>query len=203
MSIRSHRLLLPALAAALLAGVAGAQPMPHERGGPMDRGPMAGPMDRGPMDRGPMGGRPGPGNARSARDYVMQAGAGDLFERTSSETVLATTRDREVRRFARMMIADHSASARKLKTAAMRSDLRVPPPMLNPDQRRMIDDLRRARGRDRDRVYLDQQRMAHDAALALHRDYARSGDAPALRRAADEIVPVVRSHIDMLRSMRR
>ena len=134
--------------------------------------------------------------------FVAKAGASDLYERQSSQIVLASTRDPEVRRFASEMIRDHTKSTQMVKKAAMRSGLHPRPPMLEPRQRRMLADLRHARGRDRDRAYLDQQRQAHAEALSLMQDYASTGSAPALRRAAGNIAPVVQHHIDMLSHMR-
>jgi putative membrane protein len=66
----------------------------------------------------------------------------------------------------------------------------------------MLADLRHARGRARDRTYLDQQRQAHAEALSLMQDYAATGSARPLRRAAGDIAPVVQHHIDMLSHMR-
>jgi putative membrane protein len=133
--------------------------------------------------------------------FVAKAGASDLYERQSSQLVLASTRDSDVRRFASEMVRDHTKSTQMVKSAALRSHLHPKPPALEPKQRQMLADLRRARGRDRDRAYLDQQRQAHAEALSLMQDYASSGSAPALRKAASDIAPVVQHHIDMLSHM--
>lgn len=133
--------------------------------------------------------------------FVAKAGAGDLYERMASETVLGGTRNPDIRRFARMMIADHGKSTQMVKSAARRAGLHPQPPRLEPKQRRMIADLRRLRGRDRDLAYIDQQKQAHAETLSLMQDYAATGTAPPLRRAAGDIVPVVQHHIDMLNGM--
>jgi len=106
-----------------------------------------------------------------------------------------------VRKFANMMLMDHTKSTNMVKSAAMRSGLHPKPPMLEPKQRAMLADLRHARGRERDRAYVDQQKMAHQEALALHRDYAATGSVRALRGVAGNIVPVVEHHIMMLDRM--
>lgn len=134
--------------------------------------------------------------------YVMKAGAGDLYEKRSSTIVLRTTRDPAVRRFAQMMIRDHTRSTAVVKAAAMRAGIRPGPVAMDGQQLRWLADLRRAHGFDRDRLYLRQQREAHRDALQLHRDYADSGSVPSLRAAAARIVPVIRKHIDMLQAIR-
>ena len=133
--------------------------------------------------------------------FLAKAGASDLYERTASIIVLAGTRNPDVRRFARMMVADHGKSTAMVKAAATRSGLHPKPPTLEPAQRKMIADLRHANGAERDRIYIDQQEAAHADALSLMQDYAATGAAPALRRAAGNIVPVVQHHIDMLNSL--
>lgn len=139
--------------------------------------------------------------ATSPTDYVKKAGASDLYERQSSEIVLQSTRDAQVRDFARMMIQHHGKSTADVKIAAARARVRVPPPMLMPAQAQMVRELRAADGAARDGVYLRQQRMAHDQALALHRGYAADGTSAPLKQAAGMIAPVVQQHIAMLQRM--
>jgi putative membrane protein len=134
--------------------------------------------------------------------FLAKAGASDLYERQASKLVLSSTRDPRVRRFASEMVRDHTKSTQMVKAAAMRSGLHPRPPMLDGRMRHMLADLRHARGRGRDHMYLDQQRGAHADALNLMQDYASTGSTPALRRAAGNIVPVVKHHIDMLNGMR-
>ncbi len=134
-------------------------------------------------------------------DYVKMAGASDLYERQSSELVLQSTRNPEVRRFANMMIAHHRKSTADVTAAAKRARVAIAPPMLMPPQAEMIAQLRAAQGTARDTAYLTQQRTAHDQALALHQGYARDGSAAPLKAAAAKIVPVVSSHIAMLKRM--
>jgi putative membrane protein len=65
-------------------------------------------------------------------EYVMAAGASDLYERTSSQIVLETTTDPRVRSFAEMMIQHHTKSTADVAAAARRSRVRVTPPRLMP-----------------------------------------------------------------------
>lgn len=137
----------------------------------------------------------------SAGKYVMTAGAGDLYERTSSQVVMETTRDPRVREFAQMMLKAHSQSTAEVKAAAGRAGLKPKPPMLTALQSEMIAQLRAETGAARDAAYVAQQKAAHNAALNVQKAYAMEGTAPALRRAAQGIVPVVEHHIAMLKAM--
>jgi putative membrane protein len=133
--------------------------------------------------------------------YVAAAGAGDLYERTSSEMVLKTTHNARVREFAQIMIAQHTTSSAIVMAAAKRAHLAAKPPHLSPDQQQMITALHRATGDRRDQIYLAEQKTAHDQALSLHGTYAATGSSLPLRAAAAKIKPVVERHIAMLEAM--
>jgi putative membrane protein len=151
---------------------------------------------------GPMGHPPVPGRGMAAPTpvYLMKAGASDLFERQEGQ-LMSSSRNPAVARFARQMVRDHSNSTAMVKAAAIRAGLHPRPPMLDGDMRRNLAALRAARGRDRDRLYVMQQKQAHQDALMLHQGYANGGDVPALRNVAGKIVPVVQHHIAMLDRM--
>jgi putative membrane protein len=149
--------------------------------------------------RGPQP-RPGQGMAVPTPVYLMKAGASDLFERQSGQ-LLSTSRNPGIARFAREMVRDHTNSTAMVKAAAVRSGLHPRPPVLDGDMSRDLAALRAARGRDRDRLYVMQQKKTHQDALMLQQGYAAAGDNPALRGAAGKIVPVVQHHIAMLDRM--
>ncbi|MEH3041763.1 MAG: DUF4142 domain-containing protein [Sphingomonas paucimobilis] len=133
--------------------------------------------------------------------YVAKAGASDLYERTSSQMVLQSTKDAKIRDFATMMLRDHAKSTADVKRAATASRVAVPAPKLEPAQAQMVAELRRATGAQRDRLYVTQQRTAHQQALALHSGYARNGTAAPLKTVAAATAPVVQHHIEMLQGM--
>lgn len=136
-----------------------------------------------------------------ATTYVTKAGASDLYERTSSQLVLQSTRDPKVREFATMMIRDHQKSTADVKKAAAAARVRVPAAKLEPAQAQMVAELRSKTGADRDRTYVTQQRTAHQQALALHSGYAQGGTAAPLKAVAAATAPVVQHHIEMLQGM--
>jgi putative membrane protein len=133
--------------------------------------------------------------------YLARAGAGDMFEIESSKVLLEKSKNSKVRDFAQMMVKAHEESTAKVKAAAGQAKLSVAPPMLASDQQAMLDEIKAASADTIDAVYVRNQKAAHDAALALHEGYARSGDTPALKKAAGEIAPVVKAHIAHLANL--
>ena len=139
--------------------------------------------------------------AMSPKEYIATAGASDLFERQSSQLVADSTSDAKLKAFAREMITAHTKSTAMVKAAAAKAHIAVAPPMLTPAQQEMMAQLQAVTGPDRDALYVAQQRTAHGQALSVQQAYAAGGTVPSLRAAAAGIVPVVKHHIAMLRTM--
>jgi putative membrane protein len=135
-----------------------------------------------------------PATPVDAAGYIAKAGAGDMWEIESSKALLAKSTNANVKAFAQMMIDNHGKSTAKVKAAAVEAKIDVAAPKLDVDQQKRLDEIKAADAAAIDAVYLAHQAAAHDAALALHRNYAASGDSASLKRAASEIVPVVEAH---------
>lgn len=140
---------------------------------------------------------------RPAIVYVAKAGAADLYEIESSRLALRRARRPEVREFAQMLIADHTRTSAEVMAAARADGLRPAPPMLEPSQRTMIRQLSRVGAGGFDRAYMNQQVVAHQQALTLHRNYARRGVGNDLRRVAGAAVPVIEGHLAQARRLAR
>lgn len=138
-----------------------------------------------------------------AATFVAKAGASDLYEIQSSQIAMRRSRDPRVRAMASMLVRDHRRTTAQVAAAARAAGLRPRPPMLEPQQRMMINQLNRAPARNFDQIYLSQQIPAHEEALGMIRDYAANGSAPTLRRAAAGAVPIVEHHLAEARHLRR
>lgn len=174
------RLLLAASAAAALLAACGG--MPTGAAAPIAQAAMA-------------------QSAPSAMDFVKMAGASDQYEIQSSQLVLQTTQDADLRRFAEMMIEHHTMTTQTVVQAAQAEGMTPAPPMLDAPKADMIRQLQAANGTARDDLYKQQQVMAHREALMLHASYAKNGEAPALKAAAAAAVPIVSRHYNAIVKM--
>jgi len=138
---------------------------------------------------------------REAQAYLFHAGAGDVFEITSSMVLLNKSSNPQVRNYASMLIDHHTRTTNLALANAKAAGIMPPPPELSPMQKSMIGQLHAANPAAIDRLYLQQQVPAHQQALALQSGYARSGDAPSLRQTAQGAVPIVQAHLDQARQM--
>jgi putative membrane protein len=140
-------------------------------------------------------------NPTDPASFVKKAGAGDMFEIESSKAVLAKSNNADVKKFAQMMIDHHTRASEKLMAAAKEAKVSSEAPKMDAMQQSMVDDIKNADASGVDAVYLRHQETAHNAALALHQNFAANGTNDSLKKAADEMVGVVKSHINELQKM--
>ena len=134
----------------------------------------------------------------TAPTYVAMAASSDTYEIQSSKLALAHAANPDVRNFAQMMVSDHANTTAAVMAAAKQASVGNPGGP-NPKHTSMLKQLRETGHAHMERVYVDQQVMAHEEALALHSGYAAQGDNPGLRAAAAQAVPIVQRHLDEIR----
>jgi putative membrane protein len=141
-------------------------------------------------------------NPLMAPGYLAQAASSDQFEIQSAQLAQQASQNPAVQQFAGMLITDHTQSTQMLMAAAQAAHVPAPPPTILPAQQAMLDQLRAAgTGPAFDQAFQQVQIQAHQNALQLHQNYAQSGDVPALRQTAAQIVPVIQKHLQMAQAL--
>ena len=139
----------------------------------------------------------------SGQEFVDRAAKSDAFEIAAAKLAVTNGASPKVKTFAQEMIAAHTLSTDKIKAAARHAASSIiPDPTLTEDQKEALDKLGKLTGADFDREYLSGQIDAHEKALSLMRDYAKHGDVPSLKSAAEGIAPVVQKHLDEARALK-
>ena len=146
---------------------------------------------------------PPPEAMTQAMPYVMAAGMSDLYEINSSQIALQKSQNPKIRKFAQMLINDHTKTTAATMKAAQKAGLNPPPPMLDAGTQASITELQNASPADFDRLYIGQQIPAHRAAFGLHSHYANAGDQSALRSTARKAIAPVSHHLDMANKLQK
>ncbi|HEY8570935.1 DUF4142 domain-containing protein [Phenylobacterium sp.] len=134
--------------------------------------------------------------------YLAEAARADMYEIQAGELAQSKGSAAGVRQFGAMMVRDHTTTTQQLMQAVMSSGASPPPPPpLDARRAGLLRALRGASGAGFDRLYAQQQLMAHQEALALHQGYAQGGDNAALRATAAQIVPAVQQHLQHVQHM--
>ena len=137
-----------------------------------------------------------PAHIASARRYIRRTTISNVYEVVAARIALRRSRTPEVRDFANRMMDEHRQAVAIITQASAQAGL-PQRPMLDRTHRAMLNRLRRVPDSDFDRVYMNQQLVAHMNAAAVQEGYLRDGDNPALLQAAAQLRPIVQQHLDM------
>ncbi|MER9364924.1 DUF4142 domain-containing protein [Mesorhizobium sp. M0518] len=135
-------------------------------------------------------------SAETAQDFVTKAAIGGMFEVQSSKVAQDKLQDRTLKDFAQKMISDHGAANGKLETIAGEQKLQVPSD-LDAAHKSEVDKLQSAAA-PVDAPYADMQKAAHADAVSLFESYAKDGDNAALKSFANETLPTLKMHQEMI-----
>lgn len=146
---------------------------------------------------------PTPVAASAAQAFANAAAASDAFEIATSQAALSKSTSASVKTYAQKMIDAHTASTAKLKTAAAEATPALTPdPTLNPEQQQKLDQLKALNGTAFDQAYIAEQATGHQQTLDTLKAYAATGDTPALKTFATNLVPVVTAHLNMVKGLK-
>ena len=134
--------------------------------------------------------------ADNAQDFVNKAAIGGMFEVDSSKVAEDKVTDKSVKDFAQKMIDDHGAANAKLESIAGEQKLKVPSE-LDAQHKAELDKLQQAKA-PVDQPYVEMQRSAHTDAVGLFEAYAKDGDNAQLKSFAQETLPTLKMHKDMI-----
>ena len=134
--------------------------------------------------------------------YVAMAASSDMYEIQSGQLAASRAQNAAVRSFGQMLVAHHTDTTQQLTAAAQASGAPMPAGML-PLHAELLSRLQAQSGAEFDRTFKMQQVMAHEMALALHRNYASNGDTPALRTVAAAATPIIQQHLTQARQLPR
>jgi putative membrane protein len=143
------------------------------------------------------------GAAMPTTEFASTMAASDMFEIESSRVALQKAQSPEVKKFAKMMVDMHTQSSAKLKAlAASQTPPIVLPAILPNDKKAIIGKLQSTAAGDFDAAYMQEQITAHQNSLGMLRGFVANGDHAAMKQLADEMIPIVSSHLEMARSMK-
>ena len=131
----------------------------------------------------------------SAADFVKEAANSDMFEIQSSQVAADKIKDGKIHDFAQRMIRDHTQSSEKLKAAAKGQTV---PTSLDAEHAQKLQQLKQASGDDFARSYVQMQVEGHQKAVSLFDSYAQHGDNAELKQFAQQTLPTLREHLQMI-----
>jgi putative membrane protein len=147
-------------------------------------------------------GLPAPGQANvQDRLFIKLLGMGNAGEMEAGRLADARASNQAVKAFARKMVEDHGAAARKLSAAARPLDVVVPLEP-DPDQKAARARLEALEGQAFDVAYLDAQLVDHQKAVTLLEWVISNGQDAGIQAFAKETLFQVQGHLLHVQALR-
>jgi len=141
-----------------------------------------------------------PQNAKMDVKFVQGATSGGLLEVKSSELALKKSVSADVKKFAQLMVDDHTKAHKELLALLKRKGIE-PPNDLMPLHQAMLDRLTKAAAGGFDKEYWTSQLAAHEEAVALFEAEAKNGQDVDLKAFATKTLPTLKEHLKMVQDM--
>ncbi|HTJ89059.1 MAG TPA: DUF4142 domain-containing protein [Acidocella sp.] len=107
-----------------------------------------------------------------------------------------------VQKIGARMVADHTKINQQLTSLAQTMGITVPSSTTNA-QAAQLAQLKETSGASFDRLYLRDQRRAHERAIKLFRTQAESGTDPDLKKFAAANLPTLQEHLQMIEAAQK
>lgn len=101
----------------------------------------------------------------------------------------------DVKKYAAMMIKDHTAAADTLKVIAAKKNLTLPAD-LSSDSQQAIADLQKKTGKDFDKAYMKMMVDDHKKVISAFEDEQKNGSDADIRAFADNTLHTLHHHLD-------
>ena len=145
---------------------------------------------------------PQAGLSDKSASALRTAASSNLFEIESGRLALARSQSGVIKEFADRMVDDHTRAANRARQVLSEMGASLPPLMLEPSHQQKLDALKAVDNPRFDKAYVEAQYTEHVEAIALVREYARSGDSERLKALAAEALPVLQSHLEHVTRLR-
>jgi putative membrane protein len=141
------------------------------------------------------------GIAPKTEDYfIKEAAMSDMLEIEAAK-IAQQKGNADEKRFAEMMIADHTKTSSELKSAVPANLKAAIPASLDDSSQKRLAKLRDAKPEDFAAEYDSMQVSAHKDAVSLFERYAKGGDNAGLKDWANKTLPALQHHLEMAQAL--
>lgn len=132
--------------------------------------------------------------------FVQSAAQSNIYEIGASRLAVESAQSQEVKDFAQKIIDDHTKSTAQL--IQVTQDLGIRPTADNTDaQQLMLNYLGTLEGAEFETAYLEQQVVAHEAAVGLFEIALATVQEQQLKAFAKQTLPVLEEHLQMAQEL--
>ena len=140
--------------------------------------------------------------AASDSAFAMKAAQANMAEVELGKLALQKTMSDDVKKFAQMMVDDHSKALDELKGVAGTKNITLPT-AIDAEHKKLSDRLSKLSGAGFDREYMQAMVDGHRKVAADVRKESQSGADPDLKAWAGKALPTVEAHLKQAETVNR
>jgi len=142
------------------------------------------------------------GIAPKTEDFIKEVAMSDMTEIESAK-IAQQKGNAEEKKFAEMMVTDHTKTSTELKSMIPDNLKAALPTSLDDASQKKIAKLRDAKPEDFTSEYDSMQASAHKDAVSLFERYANGGEDAKLNEWAGKTLPALKHHLEMAQALDR
>ena len=132
--------------------------------------------------------------------FYATAARGGMAEVELSKVAQTKASNSEVKKFAQMMVADHTKANAELKSVAGKKSVDLPADLATAD-RAALEELNGLSGAQFDRTYVNAMVDAHETDVQLFEDQAGDDSDPEAKAFAAKTLPTLQKHLEMIKGI--
>ena len=137
----------------------------------------------------------------SDQQFVVFAAQTDMVEANLGQWGTTVAASQAVKDYAAMLAADHTQDYKALSKIAQQENLQLPQ-AIDPDHNKaMIGPFHKLKNAAFDHRYIADMVAGHRKAIAVYEKEVKTASSPALKKYAQEALPVLHKHLDGARKL--
>jgi putative membrane protein len=133
-------------------------------------------------------------------DFIKEVATSDILEIEAAK-IAQQKGNAEEKKFAEMMVTDHSKTSSELKQMVPPDMKSAVPTALDDSSRNKLDKLRDTKPENFAAEYDPMQVSAHKDAVSLFERYAKGGENASLKDWAGKTLPALQHHLEMAQAL--
>jgi putative membrane protein len=133
--------------------------------------------------------------------FVTTAAADGMAEVNAANMALQKSTNAGVKKFATMMVTDHTKAGDELAAIAKTKNITLPTTPTD-DQKKMADDMAKMNGKDFDKDYVNAMVDGHEKAVKLFEDASTNCKDADLKAFAIKTLPTLKMHLDSIKALK-
>ena len=133
-------------------------------------------------------------------DFAVNATSGGMMEVQLGDLTQTNAAGTRIKEFGNMMVRDHSKTNDELKTLAATKNITLPD-SVGEGHKKHIDDLKKKKGVEFDRAYIDMMVDDHKEDIDMFDKAANNLKDADLKAFAARTLPTLRTHLDSARAI--